>query len=184
MRAMTDEEHEKFKSFNEKLAVLRKIDPLNQINDKSPQSLQFLVFHLTFEYMVEKWINFKINNGADLFKGIEKIGFHAKIYLAKNSGFSTDIFQCLNTVNDIRNKFAHQIFKSELDIGEQGKLIELVEKLDSRVEWKNEVNKRGANFSANQGTQTAGSLALLNLIFEKVHFFIFTDIHQHYSRPL
>ena len=187
MRAMTEKQNAKFISFYKNLSNLAKIDPLRQIKTTSPQSLQFITFHLIFEYMLENWINYKINNGENLFRGIKKIGFHNKMYIAKNAGFPKDIFNCLDIVNNIRNEFAHQIDKSSLKTNEMDTLFKQIKEIDTKgnsVESVSFIEDGITYFFSDTNSQSANTLIYLHLLSGKIRNYIFTDIYEHHSRPL
>ena len=128
MRTSNQIEMERFEKFCKELDGLKEKDPLRDVKSSSSQMLQIVSFHLMYEYLIEKWIDYKINNGKPVFSGIEKIGFHNKMYIAKNIGMPKELFSSLNKINDIRNKFAHTISAkvSEKEIKELCKIIDKV----------------------------------------------------------
>lgn len=185
MRISTEEEAKHFELFNKELSELSDIDPLKEINSKTPHVLQIIAFHLTFEYLVEKWIDYKINFGNPLFSGIEKIGFHNKLYISKNIGLPKEIFKALNRINDERNKFAHQISKK---IMKKEEILEIAKMADS-------IECTGAKFddlgvyengilinSSKTNCEKALLLLALHSVLGKVRNFVFSDIHLDTSR--
>jgi hypothetical protein len=185
MRVSSEEEAKRFKAFNSELSKLGEIDPLQEVSSTSPHILQIVAFHLIFEYLIEKWIDWKINNGAPVFSGIEKIGFHNKLYIAKNIGLPKTIFKALNKVNDERNKFAHLISKKKINKNEIIEIALLADQIDC-MGGKFEdlgVNVNGKMICASE-TSCERTLLLLALhaLLGKLRNFVFTDVHLNTSR--
>jgi len=176
-----------FEDFNNKLLKLNEIDTLKEIKSTSPHVLQIITYLLIFEYLIENWLNYRLNKGYDLFRGIEKIGFNNKLYLAKNPGLPKPIFNALNEINDQRNKFAHQIFKQSLTRSEIKKIGKLANDIDCTGGKFEELGayENGKLIRASE-TNCEKALLLLALyaLFGKVRNFVFTDIHINTSSEL
>lgn len=187
LRVRTEEDAKKFESFNQELQTLGEIDPLRELGVRSPHVLQVIAFHLTFEYLIEKWIDYKINSGKSVFSGIEKIGFHNKLYIAKNIGMPKSIFHALNKLNDERNRFAHQISRTSLSKKE---ILDIAGTADA-IEF---TGGQFADLKIYDGTLLVDSetvacergllLLALNALLGKVRNFVFTDIHLSTSQNL
>lgn len=187
MRGSTTEEHERFVAFNEQLVKLAESEPLKEIDRSSPQSLQVMSFHLIFEYLIEHWINFKLNRGVSLFSGIEKIGFHNKLYIAKNIGLPKEIFKALSVINDERNSFAHKIFKKSI---QRSNIIKIAKLADNIKATGGEFNELGVYIGGEllyakdiECENTLLNLALTALK-DKVRNYVFIDIHHQTSHPI
>lgn len=189
MRVSTEEEMKIFDSFDKELTILYKdIEPLKEIVATSNQALQIISFHLVFEYLIEKWIDCKINKRASVFRGIEKIGFHNKLYMAKNIGLPKTLFSLMEKINEERNKFAHQITKKEIqqkDIIKIGELSNNVVCTGARYEELGIPVESGgyAYFSATKCEKILLHI-VLHASLEKLKNFIFMDIHHSTSREL
>ena len=184
MRISSKEEMERFEAFYAELSRLGEIDPLQEVSSTSPHTLQIVSFHLIFEYLVEKWIDCKINHGNQVFSGIKKIGFHNKLYIAKNIGLPKTIFQALNRVNDERNGFAHQISKkiiSKKEIAEIAKLADNIDCVDGNFGDLG-VYKNGNLIHASETScEKALLLLALHALLGKLRNFVFTDIYLNTS---
>jgi hypothetical protein len=187
MRGSTTDEHDRFVAFNDQLKKLAESEPLKEIDRKSPQSLQVMSFHLIFEFLIEQWINFKLNKGVSLFSGIEKIGFNNKLYIAKNIGLPKEIFKALDTVNRERNSFAHNIFKKSIA---RAKIYEIAELADSIQATGGEFNRLGVYIEGRlfyakniECENTLLNLALTALK-DKIRNYVFIDIHHETSHPI
>jgi hypothetical protein len=185
MRVSSEEEMKRFEAFDAELSRLGDIDPLKEVSSTSPHTLQIVVFHLIFEYLVEKWIDCKINHGNQVFSGIGKIGFHNKLYIAKNIGLPKPIFQALNRVNIERNKFAHQISNKLVSKKEIMEIAELANNIDcTGGKFENlGVYENGKLVHASE-TDCEKTLLLLALhaLLGKLRNFVFMDIHLSTSR--
>ena len=177
-----------FEKFDKELSKLIKdIEPLKEISFASPQILQVISFHLVFEYLIEKWIDYKINKGNSVFSGIEKIGFHNKIYIAKNIGLPKSIFDLLNKINDERNKFAHQITKksvSKKEILNIGKLSNDIECTGANYEDLSMLGNGKYFYTSKTECEKTLLYIVLEASLEKMRNFIFMDIHLSTSKEL
>ncbi|MGX9785902.1 hypothetical protein [Janthinobacterium lividum] len=185
MRIASKIEMEKFKLFCKELSKLNEIGALSEINSKTPHTLQIISFHLVFEYTIEKWIDFKANNGNQLFIGIEKIGFHNKLYIAKNIGLPKTIFKVLDTINNERNKFAHQISKKiipEDEIFKIGKMADEIEIMGAKFSELGIVEKGRTIYASNTKCEMELLYIALHTIFGKLRNFVFIDIQSTYSK--
>ena len=185
MRISTEEEMKRFEKFNDELSKLGKLDPLKEINTTSPHLLQIITFHLIFEYLIKKWVDYKVNGGGQVFKGIEKIGFHNKLYIAKNIGLPKSIFLALRLINDERNKFAHQISMKRISkeaVTEIAKLANEINCTGGRFEDLG-VYEGGKTIRASE-TNCEKTLLLLALhaLLGKLRNFVFTDIYLDTSK--
>ncbi|MGY3299736.1 hypothetical protein ACVWY1_004210 [Pseudomonas sp. TE6288] len=186
MRYSSNEEMERFVAFNKELEKLAESEPLKEVTRNSPQPLQVISHHLIFEYLIESWINFKINNGKPVFSGISKIGFHNKLYIAKNIGLPIEIFQALDLINKERNEFAHQIFKRTL---KSNKIQEISKLSDNIKPTEQTVNQLGTYIDGKikYASEIKCENTLLNLALtathDKVRNFVFTDIYHDTSHP-
>ncbi|WP_395066521.1 hypothetical protein [Paraburkholderia silvatlantica] len=186
MRAMSEDDAEKFESFNGKLAHLGTLDPLRDVKSTSPHVLQILSFHLICEYLVETWVNFKLNKGENLFKGIEKIGFHNKVFVAKNAGLPKEIFHALILLNDERNDLAHKITKRDIN---HRFVDDLVDKIDAIKGCGEKVSKLKILEGGREikiTSQILGERLLLALyaLASTLRNFIFVDLHLTFSTEL
>lgn len=193
MRVSNDEEHDRFVRFVDERSKLKDMKTLQEVDSSSSQMLQIVTYHLVFEYLIEKWIDFKVNNGESMFKGIEKIGFHNKLYIAKNIGMPKDLFNAIDLINRERNKFAHQIFKngmSENEIRKIGKAVDSITGINGgkfsgesgiKVRVKGIVGYVGAD-------QTNDCDVLMYILLSSLHNhlsnFVFVDIHHSNSREI
>jgi hypothetical protein len=184
---MSEDQNNLFVNFNEHLNKIFETDLLKDVSRKSPQTLQVLTFHLACEYMLAKWVDFKINEGKEVFKGIEKIGFHNKLYIAKNIGFPKDLFEILNKLNDIRNKFAHDPFEKNLN---NKKLDELVKEVDkAQPQHGNEISKlstpdKVSYINVDIKDTNSKMFFVLQSIFWKTRSYIFVDISRSLSNSI
>lgn len=187
MRGSNDEEMKRFDAFNSQLSKLAESEPLKEVGRQSPQPLQVISHHLIFEFLVEQWINFKINKGGSVFAGIEKIGFHNKLYIAKNIGLPKEIFKVLDVINTERNHFAHKIFKKTV---ERAKILEIAKLADAIRATGGEFHKLGVYIDGKltyaQDIECEKTLLHLALTAtkDKLRNFIFIDIHHSNSRPI
>lgn len=174
-----------FESFNNELTKLAEIDPLKDVSTTSPHTLQVMAFHLTFECIIERWIDYKINKGKKVFEGIDKIGFHNKLYIAKNIGLPKKLFNVLNKINDERNKFAHQIHKKGIDKKEILEIARLANEIDCTGGKFEDLGiyENGKLLRASD-TSCDKVLLLLSLhaVFGKLRNFAFSDIHLSTSK--
>lgn len=185
MRICSEEEAKRFEAFNSELSKLSEIDPLQEISSTSPHTLQIVAFHLIFEYLIEKWIDYKVNKGASVFSGIEKIGFHNKLYIAKNIGLPMTIFKALNKVNDERNKFAHQISKKKIskkEITEIAALADSIECTGGKFEDLGVYENGKVTHASETSCEKTLLLLALHALLGKLRNFIFTDVYLNTSR--
>lgn len=183
MRISTGEKGRLFEEFNAELDKLYQSEPLKDISKESPHVLQIITFHLVYEYLLEKWIDFKVNSGKQVFRGVEKIGFHNKLYIAKNIGLPIKLFKSLNKINEERNKFAHKLGKQDLTNDEIKHILDQLEV--SRKEFDGfGVYENGELYLAKNSS--SGKLLLfllLQTLLGELRNFVFTDIHIGTSEP-
>lgn len=187
MRISTEEEAKRFEEFNNELTRLNEISPLVEINANSPQSLQVITFHLVFEYLIEKWIDHRINHGNQVFKGIEKIGFHNKMYIAKNIGMPKSIFLCLSMINNERNLFAHQITKKSVGFRVIEELSRMADEIDSEGTKVEDlaVSVNGVFLRASDTSELNIRLHIaLHALMGKLRSFVFFDIYLSTSKDV
>jgi hypothetical protein len=187
LRVRNEEQAKKFERFNHELKTLGEIDPLRELGVRSPHVLQVIAFHLTFEYLIEKWIDYKVNSGSSVFSGIEKIGFHNKLYIAKNIGLPKKIFHALNKINDERNRFAHQISRTSLSEKEILEIAGMADAIESTGGQFADLGIYDGALLVNSETAACerGLLLLaLHALLGKVRNFVFTDIHLSTSQSL
>ena len=185
MRISSEEEMKRFEAFNTELSRLGEIDPLQEVSSASPHTLQIVAFHLIFEYLVEKWIDCKINHGNQVFSGIEKIGFHNKLYIAKNIGLPKPIFHALNRVNDERNRFAHQISKKIISKKEVMEIAGLANSIDctgGKFEDLSVYENGKLIHASETNCEKALLLLALHALLGKLRNFVFMDIYLNTSR--
>lgn len=189
MRVIAEDGLKIFTSYDRELTFLSKeIDPLKEVTATSSQVLQVISFHLVFEYLIEQWIDHKINKGISVFKGIEKIGFHNKLYIAKNIGMPKALFLLMDKINDERNKFAHQISKKEINknnILGIGKLSDDVDCVGARFE---ELGIPAVEGGLVYSSTTKCEKTLLHIVLQaslgKLRNYTFVDIHHSTSSEL
>lgn len=186
MRGMTEEQSKIFSDFDGALAKLGALNPLRDVRSTSPHALQIISFHLIYEYLIEAWINFKLNGGKNIFENIATIGFHNKVYIARNIGLPKDIFQALLFVNNQRNDLAHKITKRDLDEKMISDFAEKVEKIsdggNSIFELKIMEGDKAINISSkNLGARL---LVVLYALLFRVRNFVFTDLHLSLSTEI
>ncbi|WP_146160147.1 MULTISPECIES: hypothetical protein [unclassified Stenotrophomonas] len=186
MRSSTEKEFAALRAFNDELAEMARANPLQQVDETSKPLLQIIAYHLIFEFLIEKWIDHAINEGNSTFRGIEKIGFHNKLYLAKNLGFPMDLFHVLDQINNERNQLAHKIDKKPWSRKELMKLGESADKLGHNGSSLAELRLSNGKTTASGAELTEGELLYLVLaaIYGKLHNFVFTDVHNRLSSPL
>lgn len=63
MRISFGEKGALFEELSSELDKLYQSEPLKDISKESPHVLQIITFHLVYEHLIEKWIDFKINSG-------------------------------------------------------------------------------------------------------------------------
>ncbi|ARC94904.1 hypothetical protein B6A42_25895 (plasmid) [Vibrio coralliilyticus] len=183
MRFSTGEKAKLFDEFNSELDKLSQSEPLKDVSRESPHVLQIISFHLVFEHLIEKWIDFKINSGKSVFKGVEKIGFHNKLYIAKNVGLPIKLFKGLNKINEERNKFAHKLGKQDLTKDEIMKI------LDELGISRREFNEFGVYDGStlhkvkSASSETLLLFILLNTLLSELRNFVFSDIYLETSEP-
>ncbi len=187
MRGSTDEEMGRFVAFNEQLNKLEGSEPLKEVDSKSPQSLQVISYHLIFEFLIEQWVNFKVNKGMAVFSGIEKIGFHNKLYIAKNVGLPIEIFRSLEVINNERNRFAHDIFKKTVGRSKIFEMAKLAGAIDATGEEFNTLGVYiGGKLTYVKDIECEGTL--LNLALDatkqKIRNYVFVDVLEQNSRPI
>jgi hypothetical protein len=185
-RIMDDEQNRIFTAFNDELQRLGdELDPLKGINSKSAHTLQIISFHLTYEFYLDCWLNFKLNGGKSLFSGISSIGFFNKMYLAKNAGMPKPIFHALDLINKERNDLAHKVEKREV-VAE--KIDEFVEKIDAislggiKVEML-KLLEAGGEVTIKSEECGGRLLIALHGLLGHLRNFVFTSIYEQYSFP-
>ncbi|ENU0754767.1 MULTISPECIES: hypothetical protein [Enterobacteriaceae] len=72
-----------------------------------------LVIHMVCEKILETWIEASSHN-KNFFNNSVSLTFNNKLIIAKNFSFPNECFQFMKKLNAIRNKFAHQIDKTEM----------------------------------------------------------------------
>lgn len=186
MRSVAEKDSAVLKKFNDELATMVRSQPLQKVNEASRPLLQVIAYHLIFEFLIEKWIDYAVNDGNSVFRGIEKIGFHNKLYLAKNLGFPKDLFQILDQINNERNQLAHKIDRKPWATRDLMKLGEQADKLGSPGSKLAELRLSNGKSIASGDALTESELLYLVLtaIYGKLHNFVFTDIHNRRSSPL
>lgn len=110
-----------------------------------------------------------------------------KLYIAKNLGLPKEIFEVLDAVNAQRNKFAHQLTKSEVERKDIFALEKLADSIDCRGAKVSELRlmDEGREVTVSETTPSRALLLLvLHAVFGKLRNFVFYDIYQHNSRPL
>lgn len=80
-----------------------------------------LVIHMVCEKILETWIEASSDN-KDFFKNLLSLSFSNKLLIAKNFSLPNEIFLFIKELNSIRNKFAHDIQKTEVSEPEIEKL--------------------------------------------------------------
>lgn len=185
-RIMDDEQNRIFTAFNDELQRLGdELDPLKGINSKSAHTLQIISFHLTYEFYLDCWLNFKLNGGKSLFSGISSIGFFNKMYLAKNAGMPKPIFHALDLINKERNDLAHKVEKREVSAE---KIDDFVEKIDAispggiKVEMLT-ISEVGRDVTIKCEDSGGRLLIALHGLLGQLRSFIYIDIYEQYSFP-
>ncbi|RYM50983.1 hypothetical protein [Serratia proteamaculans] len=80
-----------------------------------------LIVHLVCERIIERWIESASNN-KNIFNNVRGLSFSAKLQIANNFG-TPEFFHCFcKVLNNVRNKFAHEISKTKIDDEEMNKL--------------------------------------------------------------
>ncbi|ODB34694.1 hypothetical protein BB427_18870 [Pseudoalteromonas sp. BMB] len=183
MRFSTGEKAKLFKEFNSELDKLYQSEPLKDISKESPHVLQIITFHLVFEHLIEKWIDFKINSGKSVFKGVEKIGFHNKLYIAKNVGLPIKLFKSLNKINEERNKFAHKLGKQDLTKDEINKILDELGISQQEFDEFGVYDGGRLHKVKNSSSGTLLLFMLLQTLLTELGNFVFIDIHLGTSEP-
>lgn len=80
-----------------------------------------LIVHLVCERTIERWIESASNN-KNIFNNVRGLNFSAKLQIAKNFELPDFFSIFCKTLNIIRNKFAHDISKTKIDVEEMNKL--------------------------------------------------------------
>ncbi|HBR2823844.1 TPA: hypothetical protein L9Q99_005184 [Klebsiella pneumoniae] len=76
-----------------------------------------LVLHMVCEKILEKWIEASSNNKG-FFSNSVSLTFNNKLIIANNFSLPVECFKFMKTLNSIRNKFAHDIHKTEVSDSE------------------------------------------------------------------
>jgi hypothetical protein len=127
MRTDSDSALKKFDSLDASMKRILAKKTFDGVNKNTHEVLVVLRFDLIFENILQTWVEIQ-SGGYEIFKDLEKSGFHNKAYMAKNLKFDKGIFQALLLVNEYRNKFAHRIESQELT---EKEIIKLKEKIES-----------------------------------------------------
>ncbi|ELP0298636.1 hypothetical protein ACTWOF_005993 [Klebsiella michiganensis] len=72
-----------------------------------------LVLHMVCEKILEKWIEASSNN-KEFFNNSVSLTFNNKLNIANNFSLPIACFRFMKALNSIRNKFAHDIHKTEV----------------------------------------------------------------------
>ena len=79
----------------------------------SDQLSAVLILHMACEKILETWIEASCHN-KNFFNNSVNLNFNNKLLIAKNFSLPNDSFKFMKALNSIRNKFAHQIEKTEI----------------------------------------------------------------------
>ncbi|HHJ4622961.1 TPA: hypothetical protein ACQJJL_004239 [Raoultella ornithinolytica] len=130
-----------------------------------------LVIHMVSEKTLETWIEAKTHN-KDFFSNSVNLTFNNKLLIAKNFSLPNDCFVFLKTLNSIRNKFAHQIEKTEIS---ESEIEKLYDSLSGFIKRNPNKDPKLCKLHTRQGTHTFNdnNNIKLSLIFSSFYLSLF-----------
>lgn len=130
-----------------------------------------LIVHLVCERTIERWIESASNN-KNIFNNVRGLSFSAKLQIAKNFGIPDFFHGFCNVLNNIRNKFAHEISKTKIDNEEINKLescILLLSKDTFGRDMKtNTITIKGRSHKYIEATENIKLVSIFGLIYSNL----------------
>jgi len=183
MRYGSKEEYDRFSAFcNESKRPVA----LDDINFSSPVLVQIITYHLYNEYMIENWIKYKFANGASIFEGAN-FTTKSKLTLARNMGLPNEIYKAATLLNNIRNKYAHNINEKPIDDETLSKLIQASDNINLNQNTYASLypHQKNAIDKLSEDDKIKHKLFLvLSTMSLKIWNFLFIDMHLSNSHEL
>ncbi|HDO6728982.1 hypothetical protein VSS26_15235 [Klebsiella pneumoniae] len=105
------------KHFSSLLQMKEMNKRLSSVIYHTDQLSAVLVHHMVCEKVLETWIEASTHN-KEFFCNSVSLTFNNKLLIAKNFSLPNECFLFMRALNSIRNKFAHQIEKTEVSESE------------------------------------------------------------------